>query len=139
MQIGRLLTLMLCALCVALAQPASDSPTFDAASLKAAPPMQTGPNRSIYVGMKTDPGRVSITYVPLKFMIRTAYSINTAARISGGPGWLDSDNYELTGTFPADTPNDRMLMMMQTLLTERCKLAVHRENRDQPVYAFTVA
>lgn len=101
--------------------------------------MNPGPGRSVYVGMKTDPGRTSFSHVPLKVVIRTAYGFDTNAKIDGGPGWLDTDMYDVTGTYPAETPKEQTLLMLQTLLAERCKLAVHRENREQPVFAFTVA
>jgi uncharacterized protein (TIGR03435 family) len=89
--------------------------------------------------MRTDPGRVTFSNVPLKNVIRTAYGFDTNARIDGGPGWLDTEMYDAIGTFPPNTPSDRMPLMLQTLLAERCKLAVHREARDQAVYAFVVA
>ena len=131
--------LMLCAISGAFAQTVSTPPTFDAASIKPSPPVPTGPNRSMYVGMKSDPGRVSFSNVPLKFLIRTAYDFNTSARIDGGPGWLDTQTYDSVASFPVGTPNDRMLVMLQTMLADRCKLAVHREARDQAVYGFVVA
>ena len=93
----------------------------------------------MFVGMKRDPVRVSFSNVPLKYLIRTAYDFDTSARIEGGPGWLDSDMYDVTGTFPASTTNDQMLRMLQSLLSDRCKLAVRRESRVQAVYAFVVA
>jgi uncharacterized protein (TIGR03435 family) len=93
----------------------------------------------MFVGMRSDPGRVTFSNVPMKNLIRTAYGFDTNARIDGGPGWLDSEMYDAVGTFPPGTPDDRMPLMLQTLLAERCKLAVHREARDQAVYAFVAA
>jgi uncharacterized protein (TIGR03435 family) len=133
------ISLTFCALGCAIAQSTSALPAFDVASLKPSPPIPTGPNRSMFVGMRSDPGRVTFSNVPMKNLIRTAYGFDTDSRIDGGPGWLDSEMYDLVGTFPADTPNDRMPQMLQTLLTERCKLAVHRETRDQAAYAFVVS
>lgn len=75
----------------------------------------------------------------MKNLIRTAYGFDTNARIDGGPAWLDSEMYDVVGTYPPDTPTDRMPLMLQTLLAERCRLAVHRETRDEAVYAFVVA
>lgn len=130
---------ILCVAYGAFGQTATTGPAFDVASIKPSPPVPTGPNRSMFVGMKTDPGRVTFSNVPLKNLIRTAYDFNTSARIDGGPGWLDTEMYYATGTFPAGTPNERMMLMLQTFLAERCKLAVHHEARDQAVYAFVVA
>jgi len=133
------LTAISCSTFCALAQPASAPLGFDVASIKPSPPIPTGPNHSMFVGMKRDPVRVSFSNVPLKYLIRTAYDFDTSARIEGGPGWLDSDMYDVTGTFPASTTNDQMLRMLQSLLSDRCKLAVRRESRVQAVYAFVVA
>ena len=132
-------SLIFCALGCAIAQSTPGLPAFDVASVKPSPPIPTGPNRSMFVGMRTDPGRVTFSNVPVKNLIRTAYGFDTNARIDGGPGWLDSEMYDVVGTFPADTPSDRMPLMLRTLLAERCKLAVHHETRDQAVYAFVVA
>lgn len=114
-------------------------PSFDVASIKPAAPPNPGPGRSMFVGMKIDPARVTFSYMPLKSIIMNAYGIGTNRKIDGGPGWLDTEMYDITGTYPAGTPNEQMLLMVQSLLAERCKLAVHRENREQSVFAFTVA
>ncbi len=114
-------------------------PAFDAASVKPSPPPSTGPNRSMFVGRKTDAGRITFSYVPLKVVIRTAFGIDTNSKIDGGPGWLDTEMYDVTGTYSADTPKDQTMVMLQSLLAERCKLVVHRETREQPIFAFTVA
>jgi uncharacterized protein (TIGR03435 family) len=121
------------------AQAPSTLPVFEVASIKPSPPFSPGPNRSTYMGMKRDAERLSISNVPLKFTIRTAFDFNTNERIEGGPGWLDSEMYDIIGTFPTDTPADRVLLMLQSLLSERCKLVAHRETREQPVYAFVPA
>jgi uncharacterized protein (TIGR03435 family) len=114
-------------------------PSFDAASIKPAPPPNPGPGRSMFVGMKSDPGRVMFSYMPLKSIIMNAYGLETSRKIDGAPGWLETDMYDLTGTYPADTAKEQTMLMVQSLLAERCKLAVHRENREQSVFAFTVA
>jgi uncharacterized protein (TIGR03435 family) len=58
----------------------------------------------------------------------------------GGPPWLASDFYELTAK--ADGNAHRAEMegpMLRALLEERFKVKVHKESRDTPVYALTVA
>jgi uncharacterized protein (TIGR03435 family) len=122
---------------VAHAQTASTSPVFDAATVKPFPPLSSF--RGTFVGMKRDPGRLTISNVPMKFAIRTAYDFNTSARIEGGPDWLETETVDIIATFPTDTPPDRVLLMLQNLLAERCKLVVHREMREQPVYALVPA
>jgi uncharacterized protein (TIGR03435 family) len=122
----------------ALAQSPASPIAFDAVSIKPSPP--PGPNRSIFVGgPRRDPGRVTFSNIPIKYVIGTAYGIETNARIEGGPSWIDSEMYDIVGTLPAATTSDQVLVMLQTLLAERCKLAVRHEARDQAVYAFVIA
>jgi uncharacterized protein (TIGR03435 family) len=93
----------------------------------------------MYIGMKSDPGRVSFSSVSIKYLIQVAYSINSNAKIDGGPGWIDSEMYDTLATFQTGTSNDRMRLMLRALLAERCKLAVHPETRDQAAYGITIA
>jgi uncharacterized protein (TIGR03435 family) len=68
-----------------------------------------------------------------------------AWKLSGGPGWLDTDTWDIAATLPPNMPADRQelmrqaYLMLQALLADRFKLAVHRETRDQPVYELVVA
>jgi uncharacterized protein (TIGR03435 family) len=55
-----------------------------------------------------------------------------------GPGWLDSEGYDIDATFPADTPGLEWAAMLQTLLADRFKLAVHRETKDRTAYVLAV-
>ncbi len=67
------------------------------------------------------------------------------SRIVGAPDWLMSDRYDIDARIgesdhaawqqPA-TQKAMLRTMMQTLLAERCKLAVHRETKDKPIYAL---
>jgi uncharacterized protein (TIGR03435 family) len=132
----RIASLILSAACGAFAQSTPAPPAFEIASIKPSPPYTGG---AVYVGARNDPGRVSYSRVPMKYAIRTAYGFTSNTKIESGPGWLDSDMYDVVATFPAGTPNDRVLAMLQTLLAERCKLVVHRETREQPVYGLAVA
>jgi len=58
------------------------------------------------------------------------------------------DRYDIeavaaTGAIPPEASakerNDKLRLMLQTLLTERFKLIVHRETKEQPVYASWLA
>ena len=59
-------------------------------------------------------------------------------QLAGGPGWLDSDRLDLEAK-AAGANENQLRQMLQTLLAERFKLAVHRETRDMKVYDLTVA
>ncbi len=64
----------------------------------------------------------------------------TMPPVEGGPAWLKSDRYEIVAKAAGDTSQDTMNgPMLQALLEDRFKLKVHRETREIPVYALTVA
>lgn len=85
-------------------------------------------------------GRVKITNEPVKLLIRTAFQIQNA-QIAGGPGWLDTDRYDIeakTGR-PEKIGPGQMSPLLQNLLADRFKLKFHREMRELTVYALVVA
>jgi uncharacterized protein (TIGR03435 family) len=60
--------------------------------------------------------------------------------VDGGPSWLNSERYDISARTPANaSPGMITGPMMQQLLEERFKLKIHREAREIPVYALTVA
>ncbi len=118
-------------------------PEFDVASLK----LNTGcgGNRGGSGGPSI--GRLNLTCMPLRILIRTAYAtfadgpqINPRQMdVLGGPAWLDSDLYDLAARAEGNPPLDIMAgPMLQRLLEDRCNVKVHKEAREVPVYALTV-
>src|SRR5207237_2680445 len=55
-----------------------------------------------------------------------------------GPAWMNGTRWDILAKIPAGQPHDRAPEMMQNLLAERFKLAIHRENREQSVYALVI-
>jgi len=77
-------------------------------------------------------------HVTLKGLIGTAYRLQ-GFRIAGGPGWIDTDRYDVDGK--ADDPKadfDQLRLMLRSLLEDRFGLKVHRETRTTAVYALVV-
>jgi uncharacterized protein (TIGR03435 family) len=52
------------------------------------------------------------------------------------PDWVKNDGYDIQARAPGAATKDQMRLMMQSLLAERSKLAVHREMREAPVFAL---
>ncbi len=50
---------------------------------------------------------------------------------------MNETRWDILARIPEGHP-DRAPEMMQNLLAERFTLAIHRENREQPVYALVV-
>jgi uncharacterized protein (TIGR03435 family) len=109
------------------------APSFDVTSIKLSPPWQAG----MTGGVSLDGTRFSSSRNPLRGLIFSAYGV-PYWRLSGGPAWLETDAYDIMGTFPPNTSQDQVKLMLQTLFADRFKLAIHRETKDYPVYALVV-
>ncbi len=55
------------------------------------------------------------------------------------PDWVRSDHYDIEARAAGQATKDQMRLMMQSLLAERFKLAVHWERREAPVFALVEA
>jgi len=73
----------------------------------------------------------------LKDLIAEAYRVQPF-QISGGPGWLDSDEYDIDARAEASVTRERLRLMLHTLLEERFRLSLHRETREVRVYTLMV-
>jgi uncharacterized protein (TIGR03435 family) len=124
--------------CAAWAQTAENSPTFEVASVKPAAPIV---GNMIRVGMRggpgsPDPGQITYTNVTVKNVLTNAYGVKSF-QISG-PGWLDSERYDIVAKLPRGATKAEFMVMLQNLLAERFKLTLHREKKDLPMYALVV-
>ncbi len=122
----------------ATAQAGETAPTFDVASVKPAAP--TTPGR-IMVRMSggpgsPDPGQITYTNVSMKNLLMAAYDVK-GYQLSG-PGWLDSERYDIVAKIPEGATKEQFQLMLQNLLSERFKLKLHRETKDLPIYALVV-
>jgi uncharacterized protein (TIGR03435 family) len=97
-----------------------------------------GPPRAGGGGLRFTAGRVASAPIGVtaRKVILEAYGLGQY-QLSGGPGWLDSDRFELEAKAAAANENE-LRQMLQALLAERFKLVVHHETRDMPVYALMV-
>ena len=80
-------------------------------------------------------GRFSATNVRLRILIALAYHVGPEA-VTGGPGWLGSDRFDIVAKAAQTTPPDGIRRMLQTLLAERFKLQFHSGNKEMPAYAL---
>jgi uncharacterized protein (TIGR03435 family) len=77
------------------------------------------------------------TDVRLKILVMLAYGV-ADRRISGGPGWVESDGFDIDARAEKATSQEEIRLMLQTLLADRFQLKVRRETREEPVYALLV-
>jgi bla regulator protein blaR1 len=107
--------------------------TFEVASVK---PHKSDDQR---VTMVAQPGgRFTATNITLPFLIRTAYRLQDD-QISGGPDWLASDRFDIVAKAEDSVPPTQLLSMIQTLLADRFKLALHHDTKELPIYALVLA
>jgi uncharacterized protein (TIGR03435 family) len=75
--------------------------------------------------------------ISLKDLIAAAYGIDRY-QISGGPSWVDSDQFEVTAKSPNAASREELLLMLRPLLSERFSLQFHSATKEMRVYALTV-
>jgi uncharacterized protein (TIGR03435 family) len=96
------------------------------------------------------PGRLTVNCVRASNLILQAYDtyvnghVNAPSavptQIEGGPDWINSESYAINAKAEDNASSEMMRgPMMQALLEDRFKLKFHRESREMPVYALSVA
>jgi uncharacterized protein (TIGR03435 family) len=95
------------------------------------------------VAVRMGPDGFAATNATLYKLIHWAYAVQDN-QISGGPAWINTERYDVDTKYassPADdSPNvrEQRKLMLQALLADRFKLAVHRELKELPVYELSV-
>jgi len=113
--------------------------TFEVASIKPATPL--GP-----LGMRADrrggpgtndPGLYTCQNCPVEWVVSEAYDLQPWEY--AGPDWLQHVRFDFAAKVPAGTTKEAFRTMLQNLLADRFRLAVHREKKEMAVYELTVA
>jgi uncharacterized protein (TIGR03435 family) len=87
-------------------------------------------------GSKT-PGRIHYSGVSLKMILVRTYGIRPY-QITG-PGWMDSERYDIDARYPAETRPEEFRLMLQNLVTDRFQVVLHREKREISRYRLVIA
>lgn len=120
-------------------------PSFEVVSIKPSPPTWTGG-----LIMQQDAGRYIAKDVTVRSLIRLAYNIRLGDQMSGGPGWIDSEKYDIDAKVDDSLAGEmqklsrlqqleRFRPMFQSLLEERFHLVVSHSTKELPIYALVVA
>src|ERR1700733_5069267 len=118
----------------------AQSPTFEVASVKRSPPPPQGP--PVFFGPARggpgtpDPGQITWTNATLKGVLMIAYDVKDY-QISG-PGWLDTERYDILVKVPAGATKEQVYVMWQSLLAERFGLMLHHEPKEFQVEELVV-
>jgi uncharacterized protein (TIGR03435 family) len=91
--------------------------------------------------MKIDGKRVDIGNFGLMQLICKAYDVK-AYQVSG-PSFLKTvglagQRFDIVANLPEGATKEQVPQMLQALLAERFKLVIHRETKDQAVYALVI-
>jgi uncharacterized protein (TIGR03435 family) len=112
-------------------------PKFDVASVKVARPTERhGYNHTL------TPGGVTMLGVSLGYCVRLAYGLSSIHPYElAGPIWMDPPTdvlVDIVAKTETPTSEGQVKLMLQMLLSERFKLAVHQEQREMAAYELRV-
>lgn len=108
----------------------SNPPQFEYADVHTA---TAGADQGIFILT----GRVEIHGATMLEILDEAYDI-PAELIVGGPGWLNSDRFDIVAIAYPSTPEETLRVMLQALLADRFRLSAHRATQPMPAYALTL-
>jgi uncharacterized protein (TIGR03435 family) len=113
-------------------------PAFEVASIKPAGPINPVDVAAgkLHVGMTISAGRVDIASLTLTNLIGIAY--NKKAYQIAGPSWMTTERFDVLAKLPEGATREQVPEMLQALLAERFKLAIHKDSKEQSVYALVV-
>ena len=74
--------------------------------------------------------------MPIGELLIRAYRIKPY-QVSG-PESMRKQRFDIMAKTPEGASADRLPEMLQTLLADRLKLTIHRETKEQPIYALVV-
>jgi uncharacterized protein (TIGR03435 family) len=119
--------------------PPADKPTFEVASVR------ENTSGSDKIGIGIQPGGRFNAVNPLWDLIRQAFAVQRT-QIVGAPDWTETARFDIVAKAEADIPRSGpgappgpLNFMLQDLLEDRFKLRAHRETREVPIYALTLA
>jgi len=138
---------------LALGFGVASAQTFEVASVTSAPPLDpqkilSGQQR---IGTKVAGNNVDIESVTLPELLYQAFNmrpsqvkgpewlnINTVDPTAMAMAMLSAARFDIHAKLPAGASEEQVPQMLQVLLVDRFKLAVHREQKEENVYALVV-
>jgi uncharacterized protein (TIGR03435 family) len=126
------LSALILATCL-LAQTPSPRLTFDVVSIHPSNPDQRSG------GIKPIPGNHGYTAqnIPIRLTIALMYKI-PLRQVEGGPGWLDTERFDIEARADGRHSIDDLHTMYQNLLADRFGLRFHHDIREGNIYALTI-
>jgi uncharacterized protein (TIGR03435 family) len=122
----------------------SEKQTFEVASIKsnksttpATYNFPLGPGDA----MRPVGGRFAVTNMPLRNIIAFAFKLsgNMDYLMPGLPTWVDTERFDIDARAAGNPTKDQFRLMVQSLLVDYFKLAIHNETRQLPVFALVLS
>jgi len=124
-------------LAVSLSAQSSDTPAFEVVSVRRNVSGDSATSSMVQPG-----GRYSAANMTLRMLMKTAYGVHDD-QIVGGPSWVNEERYDIAAKAATDRPTsvfrDEARVMLRAVLSDRFRLEIHRERRQIPIYALTLA
>jgi len=119
------------------------APTFEVATIKPSAPLDPAAMAAAMragkmprLGALVEGDRADYRYMSLKDLVAYAYRVQ-AYQIDG-PEWMAQERFDIVATMPAGSTKEDAPAMLQQLLAERFKLAVHQATQERPVLGLVV-
>lgn len=140
-KLGFLLLILPVAAIAQTEAPPRPTPAFDVASVRTSQYNREsgGRGRGMPFGRKPiqiTPESVMTHNATLKDVIAWAYDVKLF-QVSG-PDWLNTERYDIAAKAAGQSAEDQLRAMMQTLLADRFKLALHRATKETQAYVLVV-
>ncbi len=129
---------------------AATGPRFEVVSIKLYASDPVGWRQGHTIVGPTDEGTFEATEVTLESLVELAFGVHHPWLIQGGPNWFLSEKFDIQAK-AGNSANEELSgltwdqgaalkhRMLQALLEDRIKLAVHRETQALPGYALVIA
>ena len=90
------------------------------------------------IGVRMLPNGMNATLATVRMLILSAYQIRDY-QLVGGPGWVDSDRFDISARAAGEVTPEVARRMLKNLLHDRFKLRAHTETRQADVHALILA
>jgi uncharacterized protein (TIGR03435 family) len=118
---------------VAFSQTSGSFERFEAADVHLSNPTRSPGT----IGPLFHAGRYELRGATMIDLVAIAYGVVSDV-VWGGPNWLGMYRFDVIAKAPPDASPEARRAMLQTLLTERFVLSVHRDTKPLAIYALTV-
>lgn len=110
---------------------AAQRPAFEVASIKPG-----NPDSRMLRSAITPGGNLRAENVTVRTLMEDAYRM-LPFQLSGGPGWIDDDHFEILAKGDPAATADQVRLMLQVLLEDRFRLVLRRETKEQTISRLT--